>query len=58
MNATASGHASVSGEIISKVAPYPLAFHIAAAAGTDPILWGATGYADEVFTVRLVGDSE
>lgn len=33
----------------------PLKDHIAAAAGMDPILLGATGYGDNVFTLRLWG---
>jgi hypothetical protein len=41
-----------------EAAPYPLLFHILAAEGQDPILLGATGYADTVFTSRLVSDSE
>lgn len=31
--------------------------HIAAAAGMDPVLLGATGYGDNVFTLRLWGST-
>lgn len=40
------------------VTPPSLADHLAAVAGQDPILMGATGYLDDVFTSRLAGDSE
>jgi hypothetical protein len=36
----------------------PLAYHIAAAAGLDPVLLGASGYNDNVFTTRLVSGTE
>jgi hypothetical protein len=38
--------------------PPSLADQIASVAGRDPILLGATGYMDTVFTSRLAGDSE
>jgi hypothetical protein len=36
----------------------PLVDQIAALAGLDPAMLGATGYMDDVFTTRLAGDSE
>jgi hypothetical protein len=40
----------------SHITTTPLVDQIAALAGQDPALLGATGYADDVFTTRLAGD--
>jgi hypothetical protein len=40
----------------SHITTPPLVDQIAALAGQDPAMLGATGYADEVFTTRLAGD--
>jgi hypothetical protein len=56
MSATASMMVTAEVHHISPVFP-TLAEQIAAVAGEDPILLGATGYGDDVFTSRLVGDT-
>lgn len=59
LQGTASGQASVAAtDFRSYPTPFPLVDMILASVGKDPVMLGATGYADEVFTVRLVGDSE
>lgn len=40
----------------SHITTPPLVDQIAALAGQDPAMIGATGYIDEVFTTRLAGD--
>lgn len=42
----------------SHITTPPLVDQIAALAGQDPALLGATGYIDDVFPVRLVGDTQ
>ena len=60
VNMAASTSMVVRGTAIP-VGPPPapsLADQIAAVVGQDPVLLGATGYLDDVFTSRLTGDSE
>ena len=56
MHATTDMQVVATTHHITPVAP-TLADQIAAVAGQDPILLGATGYGDDVFTSRLVGDT-
>jgi hypothetical protein len=46
--------------IAAQVLPFPppLIDQIMAVVGQDPALIGATGYLDEVFTSRLMGDPD
>lgn len=44
--------------IEATTSPPSLVDHLVEVAGQDPILMGATGYLDTVFTSRLMGDSE
>jgi hypothetical protein len=56
--AGASMMVSATVERIAPAAPPSLADQIAALAGQDPLMVGATGYLDDIFTTRLLSDSE
>lgn len=53
-----SGTASMQTDAGVVHVPPTLEDQIISVAGQDPILMGATGYMDNVFTTRLVGDTE
>ena len=53
---TMSATASLAVVGTSHVTTPPLVNQIIALAGQDPALIGAIGYADDVFTTRLLGD--
>jgi hypothetical protein len=48
----------VTADRVGPITKPPLEWQIGQLVGTDPILLGASGYLDPVFTTRLVGDSE
>jgi len=58
VSATVAMAATTSMSVVgnSHVTTPPLVDQIAALAGQDPALIGATGYIDDVFTTRLAGD--
>jgi hypothetical protein len=58
MAASTSMRVSATVTRLGPVTPPSLADQIAAVINEDPILLGATGYLDDVYTSRLVGDSE
>jgi hypothetical protein len=59
MRGAVRGQALVIGKLTVKFAPVPLWMHlIMKDPKLDPILLGASGYADDVFTTRLVSKTE
>ena len=59
MTGRSLGASSVTGSLCVQFAPIPLWMHLIIANPTlDPILLGASGYADDVFTSRLVSKTD
>jgi hypothetical protein len=55
---TMASHTSMSVAAVVRPKVPTLLDQITALEGQDPLMVGATGYLDDIFTTRLVGDSQ